>query len=141
MTATPIAIDLPFRFGADGGVAATRQVHRQIIQRLTSIVGTEPTERVMLPQFGVPAASYVFEPDATLVAVELRGLTEEQTAMWEPGLNVIAVVPEHDDTGKTAIVDVKYERTDDPSAPTSRARYVHVASFGPRGIEREVIRG
>lgn len=136
-----VAINLPFRFSADGGVSATRDIDKQIRQRLISIIGTEPAERVMLPRFGVPVAATVFEPDIGVVEHELSVKTQEQAMVWEPGLNVNTVIPIHDADGRTAIIDVTFSRTDSPNSPTDGARYVHQAVIGPSGIAREVING
>lgn len=136
-----VAINLPFHFGADGGVSTTHDIDRQIRQRLISIIGTEPGERVMLPRFGVPVAATVFEPDVSTVEHELSIKTQEQTDIWEPGLNVTAAIPVHDEDGHTALIDVTYSRTDAPSSPTEGARYINQAQIGPAGIAREVING
>ncbi|MEU4534290.1 GPW/gp25 family protein [Streptosporangium sp. NPDC023825] len=106
----PIAVDLPFRFGADGGVVTGDDLDRQIRQRLITIVGTEPSERVMLPQFGVPVASFLYEPHTPAIAVELRNLTEAQAAMWEPALKVQSVIPVRDDEGHTTEIEMRYRR-------------------------------
>lgn len=137
----PIAIDLPFRVGRDGGVGVQRDIDRQVRQRLISIVGTEPGERVMTSRFGVPAASYVFEPDPEFVRAVLTVQVEEQAAIWEPGLAVRAVKPVRRDDGLMSHIDVEYLRTDAHTTPPNLSRSVHQAVIGDNGQIREWLRG
>jgi Phage baseplate assembly protein W len=138
----PVAIDLPFRIGADGGIATTRDVGKQIRQRIVSIVGTEPGERVMLSVFGVPVLHYVFEPSADIVSNELTEITRKQMNMWERGVivNEVVPIPKRDESA-IATIDIKYTRTDAPESPIDLARSVHSASIDARGRLKEVIRG
>lgn len=136
----PKAIDLPFRIGADGGVATTDDPDRQIRQRLVSIVGTEPTERLMLPEFGVPVASFLFEPDPDYVATELRSLTEIQAGMWEPALQVQSVVPLHDNAGNVAEVEMRYRRLSGPGNDEPGPK-VHLVEITEGGQVMEWMRG
>ncbi|MFI6512970.1 GPW/gp25 family protein [Streptosporangium sp. NPDC050855] len=138
----PVALDLPFRIGADGGIAVTRDPAKQIVQRIVSVVGTEPEERVMLPQFGVPVLDYLFEPGGGLVAAELTERTKVQMAMWEPGVIVNDVRPfPKPDQMSIASIDIRYTRTDAPDSPDGLARSIHTASIDSRGRIRERLRG
>lgn len=135
----PIAVDLPFRIAADGGVAITDDLDRQIRQRLISIVGTEPTERVMLPQFGVPVASFLYEPNVPAIAIELKNLTEAQAGMWEPALFIQSVIPIRDMAGNTTEIEMRYRR---PSYDGDQiGPMVHQARITNDGQIREWIRG
>src|SRR5690606_7977522 len=139
-TPQPVAIDLPFRIGPDGAVQTTRDVDRQVRQRLISIIGTIPGERVMLPEFGVPVADYLFHPDPLYVEQELSRLVAQQADMWEPGLNVETVIPVYEDDGNVSRIDVFYQRTDTEDSDPLRARHVHTATVNSSGV-REVLRG
>ncbi|WP_188187610.1 GPW/gp25 family protein [Nonomuraea sp. SYSU D8015] len=135
-------MDLPFRIGADGGIATTHDPAKQIVQRIVTVVGTEPEERVMLPQFGVPVNDYIFEPGGGLVAVELTERTKAQMAMWEPGVivNDVKPIPKADQQS-IAVIDIRYTRTDAPDSPDGLARSIHTASIDSRGRLRERLRG
>lgn len=132
---------LPFHIGASGGVAITRDVDRQIVQRVITVVGTEPSERVMMPHFGVPVLDFLFEAGASIVSAELSDNTREQMAMWEPGVLVSSVSPLVNDDKAIAAVDIKYIRTDAPDSPDSVARSVHTMRIDRNGRTREVLRG
>lgn len=95
----------------------------------------------MLPEFGVPAADFLYEPDPSYVEQELTFLVGQQADRWEPGLKVKSVVPVHnDDDGSTAMIDVKYTRTDSPASDPDQARRIHTATVSASGV-REVLRG
>jgi phage baseplate assembly protein W len=138
---TPVAIDQPLRFGTSGGLVTTNNVEHQIYQRLVTIIATNPTERVMLPDFGVGVARTVFEPDPSEVTAELSIDINTQANRYEPGAVITKLTPHPEASKGMAMLDVGFKRTDTPEAPTKEARYVHRGLIGPGGIRREVIRG
>lgn|GEM_PF-3630023 len=135
----PVAVDLPFRF-ENGQLATNRDVDRQIRQRLIAIIGTNPTERVMLPNLGVGVARFVFEPDPAQVTSDLTTEIKQQAARYEPGATITRVIPYPDAKKGEALLDVEYVRTDTPDS-TRSSRFVHLATIGDGGIINEVIRG
>lgn len=138
---TPVAIDQPVRFGVDGGLVTTRDVDHQIYQRMLAIIATNPTERVMMPDFGVGVSRMVFEPSPDQVTAELSGDVNVQAIRYEPGAIITKLDPHPNAERGEAILDVGFRRTDTPAAPTDKARYVHRGVTGPGGMRREVIRG
>lgn len=136
----PVAIDLPFRISPSGGIATTRDIDRQVRQRLITIVGTEPTERVMLPQFGVPVAKHLFENDAAAIASELREMSQIQADWWEPALRVRTVVPVRDTEGNIAEIEMTYQRLAGPRHDELGPK-IHQAEITEGGQVREWIRG
>jgi len=135
----PVAVDLPFRF-ENGQIATNRDVDRQIRQRLIAIIGTNPTERIMLPNLGVGVARFVFEPDPAQVTSDLTTEIKNQAARYEPGATIVRVIPRPNAKKGEAILDIEYERTDTPDSNRG-SRFVHMAAIGPGGIVHEVIRG
>ncbi|GAA2322235.1 hypothetical protein GCM10010149_89230 [Nonomuraea roseoviolacea subsp. roseoviolacea] len=138
---SPVAIDQPLRFGPGGQLVTTRDVPHQIYQRLLAIIATNPTERVMMPTFGVGVARMVFEPDPEAVTAELARDVNDQAAQYEPGAVITKLEPHPEASKGMAMLDVGFRRTDTPAAPTREARYVHRGVVGPGGMLREVIRG
>lgn len=137
----PVAMMLPFRVGADGSIGTTGNPAVQVRQRIVTVVGTEPGERVMMPNFGVPMVDAVFETGAGIVANELTQLTLRQMAMWEPAVVVQDVQPVLDDAGVVANIDINYVRADAPDTPYRLAANLDTAIIGTNGQIREVIRG
>ena len=74
-------------------------------QAILIIVGTNPGERVMRPDFGAGLNAFVFEPlnPATLEAIRQRVM--EALVDWEPRIDVTAVTAVADvaDAGKVRI--------------------------------------
>lgn len=138
---SPVAIDQPLRFGPTGGLVTTRNVNHQIHQRLVAIIATNPTERVMMPDFGVGVARMVFEPGPAEVTADLSQQVNVQAKAYEPGAEITKLEPHPEPSKGMALLDVGFRRTDTPEAPTREARYVHRGVVGPGGMRREVIRG
>jgi uncharacterized protein len=74
-------ISLPFRVGADGGIATTSDPGTQGKQHLTTFLLTDPGERVMRPDFGTTVRHEVFENldplRAQLLATRLQDKVQE----------------------------------------------------------------
>ena len=101
---------LPFSLTPSGSVSTTDNPNEIANDRVESLVGTYPGERVMLTSYGVDIPAYVFAPD---VAAQETILTRSiQTAIntWEPSIVLDAVTPvmTQADVG---IVDINVEFT------------------------------
>lgn len=90
------------------GETATAEYDEDVHQAIRIILGTDPGERVMRPDFGAGLNAFVFEPmtPATLEAIRQR--VREALVDWEPRIDVLAVtVSAVPDEGK-ALIDVNY---------------------------------
>ncbi|MDP9870463.1 MULTISPECIES: GPW/gp25 family protein [Streptosporangium] len=122
-------------------MTTTRNVDRQILQRLVTIIATNPTERVMMPEFGVGVARMVFEPDPSTVVADLSIDVAEQAALYEPGAVITKLTPYPEPSKGMALLDVGFKRTDTPDSGVAASRFVHRGVVGPGGTVSEVIRG
>jgi phage baseplate assembly protein W len=97
-----------FPVAIDAGQTATAAYEEDVRQAIVIILGTDPGERVMRPDFGAGLSAFVFEPmtPATLESLRLR--VQEALVDWEPRIDVekvtVTAVP---DEGK-ALIDVRY---------------------------------
>jgi phage baseplate assembly protein W len=97
-----------FPVAIDAGQTATAAYEEDVRQAIVIIIGTDPGERVMRPDFGAGLSAFVFEPmtPATLESLRLR--VQEALVDWEPRIDVekvtVTAVP---DEGK-ALIDVRY---------------------------------
>ena len=74
----------------DGHVALA-EYEEDIREAIRIILGTDPRERVMRPDFGAGLSDFVFEPlDATTMNLVKTRVGEALTA-WEPRINVVAI--------------------------------------------------
>jgi hypothetical protein len=102
----------PFRPGPDhafsyvGGMDLIRQ-------SVTTILDTEPGERVMLPSFGCGLRRYLMEPNSLSTRTAMAEDITEALRLWEPRivLTNVAVTPGEDPS--LVWIGIAYERTAD----------------------------
>jgi len=118
-------IQVPFILDQHGNVATVIDPSVQAMQHVTALVDTNPGERVMQPDYGIPLSSYLFEPDPTVVTKEITQDVKQQMALWEPSVTVLAVLPQPDNSLGVANVEVDFSI--DPAAnPTVLTATVEV---------------
>lgn len=83
-----VALDTPFRVDGTGRIAVTWDLSKQLIQRLKSVIGTTPGERVMRPGYGAGAAVYVFDTNDELMAASLASRVHDAINNFEPAVTV-----------------------------------------------------
>lgn len=105
-----IEIAAPFQVNSSGSIATTTNPQVQAQQHVTSLVSTQPGERVMLPTYGVSLNALVFAPNDPAVVTTIRTDVTNAIAQWEPTLIVQSVtpVPGADPTQGQAAVNVDY---------------------------------
>lgn len=80
----------PFGLAADG-TAATVRHEEDIDQAIRIILGTNPGERVMRPDFGAGLEDFLFEPIAVGTLERIRRRVEEALVDFEPRIDVLRV--------------------------------------------------
>lgn len=80
----------PPRLEAEG-VPALVAHEEDIRQAIMIIMGTEPGERVMRPDFGAGLARFVFEPVNTTTMALVRTRVHDALVDWEPRIEVVEV--------------------------------------------------
>jgi phage baseplate assembly protein W len=138
----PTEIAIPFRLASDGTIATETNPDKQIAQHVRALVGTQPGERVMLPDYGVPVADLLFDPNAGFVAQEItRAVTTALTA-YEPGVVLQRAIPVPDASQPSlARIEVDFVRRDAGSSPSSIASQTNTAVVSVGGTVSEVISG
>uniref|UniRef100_A0AAU3I672 GPW/gp25 family protein n=1 Tax=Streptomyces sp. NBC_01393 TaxID=2903851 RepID=A0AAU3I672_9ACTN len=138
----PTEIAFPFRLASDGTIAVETNPDRQIAQHVNALVGTQPGERVMLPDYGVPVADLLFEPSARFVTQEITRAVETAFATYEPGVVLQKAVPIADTAQQSlARIEVDYTRREDGTSPSSLALHTNTAVVRVGGTVNEVISG
>lgn len=93
----------------EGGATATAAYEEDIRQAIRIILGTNPGERVMRPDFGAGLGEFVFEPVNIATMETLKTRVQEALADWEPRIDVENVQVTADDSeANKLLVDVKY---------------------------------
>lgn len=84
-------IRVPFQVGADGGIAWTDDPVIQAIQHIMSAVVTNPGERVMRPDYGVPVYQALFDSNDPLIRADLRSNMDVALAKWVPNVDLVDI--------------------------------------------------
>ena len=94
-----------FPVKVETGQVATTAYDEDVRQAILLIVGTNPGERVMRPDFGAGLSAFVFEPLNPSTMEALRQRVLEALVDWEPRIDVESVSATADvgDVGKVLI--------------------------------------
>lgn len=84
---------IPFTLMENGAVQTETDIDKQTSQRVRAIVGTEPGQRAMRADMGIPLSRMLFGVGESLVDTELRQLVTDQMGKFEPGTVVTAINP------------------------------------------------
>lgn len=138
----PIEIRFPFAVDPSGSIAVTSDPDRQVHQRVHSLVGTEPGERVMLTDYGIETRASLFEGVEDGLANILADTAREQMDLYEPGvlINDVRAVEAVPGSGEARIA-IDYIRREAPTTPSELAQSTNVAIIGVGGSVDEVVRG
>jgi phage baseplate assembly protein W len=138
----PTEIAVPFRLASDGTIAVETSPDRQIAQHVQALVGTQPGERVMLPDYGVPVADLLFDPDASFVAQEISRAVTAAFTTYEPGVVLQKATPIPDASQLSlARIEVDYMRREAGASPSSLSLQTNTAVVRVGGTVSEVISG
>lgn len=96
---------------APGGDVATAGHEEDVQQAIRIILGTDPGERPMRPEFGAGLRALVFEPMSTTTLSLAQHHVEQALAAWEPRIDRVAVDVRIDPAAPTAgrlLIDIRY---------------------------------
>ena len=79
-----------------------------IRQAIQIILGTNPGERVMRPDFGAGLYALVFEPMNTTTMALVQHRVEEVLIVWEPRIDNVTVQVTADRQQGRLLIDVRY---------------------------------
>jgi uncharacterized protein len=79
-----------------GGAVAEAVYEDDVREAIRIIIGTNPGERVMRPDFGAGLATFVFEPVNPTTVARVQRQVREALLAWEPRIDVesVAVTPQ-----------------------------------------------
>jgi len=110
-----------------------------------SLVNTEPGERVIYADYGVPLAELLFEEGEEFVIQDLRLDLSKALDKWEPGIVMNSLVPVPTPGGSEedglVTVGVAFARRDTPTASNIPSANSNYATISAGGTVRQVIRG
>jgi phage baseplate assembly protein W len=98
----------PIESGPDGEVAMS-DYDRDVREAVRIVLGTNPGERVMRPDFGAGLRALLFEPKTATTASLVRHRVEQALVLWEPRIDVVRVEVRDQPGAETALaVEVEY---------------------------------
>lgn len=138
----PTEIAIPFRLASDGTIAVETDPDRQIDQHVKSLIGTQPGERVMLPDYGVAVADLLWEPGSAFVANQISNAITAAFQAFEPGVILQKATPVPDPSQiSLASIQVDYVRRESANSPSSIANHTNTAVVAVGGTVSEVVSG
>lgn len=90
------------------GRTAMVAYEEDVRQAILIILGTDPGERVMRPDFGAGLSAFVFEPMNQATLESLRRRVTESLIDWEPRIDVERVNVEARPADGQVLIDVTY---------------------------------
>lgn len=98
----------PPKVDVDGSIADA-VYEEDIDQAIWIILGTNPGERVMRPDFGAGLNRFLFEPINSTTIEGLKRRVEESLVAWEPRIDVkeVSINAEHPEHNRL-LIDVRY---------------------------------
>lgn len=90
------------------GAIAEAEYETDIEQSVRIILGTEPGERVMRPDFGAGLRGLVFEPINTTTMALVQYRVRNALVLWEPRIDSVTVVVSADPPLGKLQVDIGY---------------------------------
>lgn len=112
------------------GLFHTQSGLNQIKSDLVVLLLTNPGERVMLPEFGTPLRTLLFEPNDTIVADEARNMIINSIKLWEP-----RVVIESIDVTSGDSIDRRSLSPLDTSEDLGNMLHIKIRFFDPENIK------
>ena len=97
----------PPRFDDDGHITEAAY-EEDVREAIRIILGTNPGERVMRPDFGAGLDRLVFEPITTTTMSLVQHYAEEALVTWEPRIDSVAVAVSADAPRGRLMLDVRY---------------------------------
>lgn len=118
---------IPFSLTPTGRVKTTNDPNQVANDRMESLIGTFPGERVMLPDYGVNMPAYIFAPDITAQQDLIALNVQRAAAQWEPTLIIGDINPNisQADVGIVSI-DIQFSLSNNPQLTPAQTATVEV---------------
>lgn len=109
------------------GIMAQKNGVDQIKADLLQLLLTNPGERVMLADFGVPLRRLIFEPNDVGLEIAAKNMIAEAITKWEPRIVL-------DQIQVSSVADIGDLHPDDPREDTPHILTIKIMFFDPQNI-------
>lgn len=107
---------IPFRIDADGGIATSTSREDILIAHVVSVLGTQPTERVMRPTFGCDIQQFAFDLGDLINETALNDTVRAALEQWAPEVRFMSLHAQPPNQDGLFIVAVRFADAVDPRA-------------------------
>ena len=97
----------PIKVNATGGLSYSRGPER-IQDAIWIVLSTSLGERVMRPQFGAGVDDFVFDPNSSVVRMQLAAAVREALVKWEPRIEVTGVSADEGSERSLVLISIDY---------------------------------
>jgi phage baseplate assembly protein W len=109
------------------GIMAQKNGVDQIKADMLQLLLTNPGERVMLADYGVPLRKLIFEPNDVGLEIQARNMIAEAITKWEPRVVLQQVQV-------SSVVDIGDLAPDDPREDTPHVLSIKILFYDPQNI-------
>lgn len=129
-------IVIPFSLTPSGSVNITTDPAVQTEQHIKCLCATEPSERVMMPTYGVPLRNAVFAPDDSAIITSMQSFVDTAIRTFEPSvvLQSVTAIPIAGDPDGSMQVEVNWVSAV-PTNPSAAAVTTAVILVGGTVVE------
>jgi len=123
-------LGLPYPIQKDPrGFLHTQIGVEQVKSDLLSLLLTNPGERVMLPDFGTPLRTLMFEPNDAIIEEQAREMIINSINLWEPRIAVSAIEV-------SSTIDVDDLNPQDTKTQKDHILNIKILFFDPENIQQ-----
>lgn len=105
---------LPFHIDPNGAVATTRSRSEILVNHVTSVLGTQPTERGMRPEYGCDLQRFAFSLGDSVVISDMSAVCRTAMTAFCPEARFLKLTAVPPDANGIFIVSVQFTDATDP---------------------------
>lgn len=106
----------PFRVDVDGAIATSNSREQILVAHVVSVLGTQPTERVMRPTYGCDIQQFAFSLGDVINETALNDTVQAAMEQWVPEARFMSLTATPPGDDGVFVVAVKFVDALDPRA-------------------------
>ena len=131
---------VPFQLDHQGRIASVSDDDARIRQHFLSLINTEPGERTVVANYGIPISALLFE-NTDLVQQTLYTDIADSASYWEPGISVGQGIPVgQQESDSLVLLNLTYARNDSEVSGGVPSQ-TNTVVVGPGGVLTTITRG
>lgn len=107
-------LSIPFRIDPNGGIATTRSRDEVLVNHVVSVIGTQPTERVMRPEYGCDIQRFAFSLGDPNTLADMDDVVRSSMERYCPEARFISLSAEPPNENGMFVVSIRFAVANDP---------------------------